>query len=101
MQYEMKKQFNESPLACPVRVEYDFFFKVPDSISKKKKEQMILGSILHTKKVDVTNLIKFTEDCLKGVVIVDDSQVVELSGRKKYSEKNSIIIKIYPITEDI
>jgi Holliday junction resolvase RusA-like endonuclease len=100
LQYEIKKQFTSDLISCPVRIEYDFFFEVPASTSQKKKLKMIEGEIPHTKKVDVTNLVKFTEDCLKGVVIIDDCQVIEFSARKKYGKKCSIIIKIFPVENE-
>lgn len=97
MQYEIKKQYKDQPINCAVKIEYEFLFEPPTSISKKKRLEMISGKIFHTKKIDVTNMVKFQEDTLKGVVIVDDCQVVEMTAIKRYAEKCSIIIRIFPL----
>jgi Holliday junction resolvase RusA-like endonuclease len=99
MQYELRKQYSGDLLKCPLSISYEFYFQPPISISKKTREAMIRGEIKHTKKVDVTNCLKFTEDCLKGIVIEDDCYVVHESGTKHYGEKCSIIIKIKSLLE--
>jgi Holliday junction resolvase RusA-like endonuclease len=81
-------------LDCPMSIEMDFFFKIPASTSKKKRERMLENDEPHVSKPDVDNCLKFYMDCLTGTVIVDDNIVYAASGHKYYSESDSVYIKI-------
>ncbi len=84
-------------LTGPLEIDYKFFFKIPPSYSKKKQQQLLDGKLFHTKTPDCTNIQKFFEDCLKGIVIRDDKQVTKSCSEKIYSNKNSVVIKIIEI----
>lgn len=56
---------------------------------------MLLGQLHHIVRPDTTNLIKFAEDTLKGIVIEDDSQVYGIVATKIYSETPKTIIKVF------
>ena len=60
---------------------------------------MLNNIIDHIVRPDCTNMQKFYEDCLKGIVIADDSQVVESIARKRYSDHPRTVITIKPVTE--
>jgi Holliday junction resolvase RusA-like endonuclease len=97
VQYHIKSQYDGNLLSCPLRIAYDFYFTVPKSASKKQREKMLNEEIYYTKTPDCTNVQKFFEDCLKGIVIEDDRYVVESTSKKHYANKCSVIIKIYPL----
>jgi Holliday junction resolvase RusA-like endonuclease len=59
---------------------------IPKSSSKSSKESMASGLIPHVKKPDVSNLIKFAEDILKEIVIIDDNIVTKIVASKLYSD---------------
>jgi Holliday junction resolvase RusA-like endonuclease len=92
--FEVQKQWNRPPIEMPVKVRCSFEMPIPKSTSKKKSWAMIKDEIKHTKKPDISNLIKFIEDCLNGVVWKDDSQIIYLAGGKFYSEEPKTIIMI-------
>jgi len=92
--FEVQKQWNRPPMETPVKVRCSFEMPIPKSTSKKKSWAMIKDEIKHTKKPDISNLIKFVEDCLNGVVFKDDSQIIYLAGGKFYSEEPKTIIMI-------
>lgn len=94
MQYQLKKSFSDDLLASPLRISYDFQFEIPKSYSKKKREAIAQGEILHTNTPDCSNVVKFFEDTLKGVVIEDDKYVVESIARKSYGNRCQVVIKI-------
>ena len=50
---------------------------------------------------DVDNLMKAVLDALNGVCYVDDSQVTELYGVKKFSDKPKIVIQIEEVKENV
>jgi Holliday junction resolvase RusA-like endonuclease len=92
--WEINQQYDSSIIEGPVHLSITFRMPIPSSFSKKKKIQILKGEILHTKKSDCSNLFKFAEDCLKGTVIKDDSQVVSLQAKKEYHENPETIITV-------
>lgn len=70
------------------------FFEPARSMSKKKREAMLLGELLPAKKPDIDNIVKAVLDALNGVAYRDDTQVVELHVRKQYSEKPRVEVCI-------
>ena len=73
------------------------FYDIPKSTSKKKREQMLSGDILPTKKPDIDNIAKCILDALNGVAYHDDTQVVLLTIRKSYSEIPRVEVEINKI----
>lgn len=67
-----------------LRVRIRAYFPIPKSVSKKKREAMIEGLLLHTKKPDCDNVAKAILDALNGVAFYDDSQVCVLAVSKRY-----------------
>lgn len=98
--WEIKKQYGGNPVECPVSVIFTFYMPIPASESKKKKEKMRLFQIYHCKKPDTSNLVKFAEDCLKGIVIKDDNQVVRILAAKEYSENPETLITVLLLKDD-
>lgn len=54
-------------------------FYLPPPKSKPKAQ------VYPTKRPDLSKLVRSTEDALKGVLWLDDSQIVDLLVRKRYS----------------
>lgn len=75
----------KTPLETSVAIDIEFFFEIPKSWGKKKKE----AAGWHTSKPDIDNLIKGVLDGLNGVAYADDMQVVNISARKQYTRSNS------------
>ena len=92
--FEVQKQWARPPIEGPLKVRCSFEMPIPKSTSKKKTWAMIKDEIKHTKKPDVDNLLKFTIDCLIGVIFKDDSQIIYLAGGKFYSEEPKTLIII-------
>jgi Holliday junction resolvase RusA-like endonuclease len=67
-------QWGSLPLQGVVFVECAFTFRMPERWSKAKKQAM--NGQYHLSRPDGSNCFKFIEDCLKGIVFVDDSQVM-------------------------
>ncbi len=77
----------------------EYHMPIPKSYSKRRAEECIQGP--HTKKPDLSNLIKFTEDAFNGIVWEDDSLICEIESRKFYSEKPKTVFKIENVSEKI
>ena len=95
-QWQIKRQYaSNNPIEGAVGILYHFYMPIPESASKKRKLEMMDSAIFHITRPDTSNLLKFAEDTLKGLVIKDDSQVVELTAYKKYAEHPRTEIKIF------
>ena len=80
----MGKQLLEGELIA----EIDAYFKIPKSATKGKKLAMEHNIVRPTKKPDMSNIIKIIEDALNKVAYKDDSQIVEVIGRKWWTLDN-------------
>lgn len=89
------------PLENALKVEISSYFAIPESFSKKKRQQALSGVILPTKKPDTDNIAKIILDSLNGIVYRDDKQVVELQVVKKYSDTPMTYVKIQEILGDV
>lgn len=78
----------------PLKFRVDAFFSVPKSWSKKKQQQALNGELYVTKRPDGDNILKICMDALNGVAFYDDSQIVEMSISKHYSENPRVEIEI-------
>lgn len=79
------------PADCYVSVNVSAFFPVPKSYSKKKREDCLERRLRPDKKPDMDNILKVVLDALNRVAYVDDKQVVELIGRKYYTESDGFL----------
>ncbi len=75
------------------------FYGMPKSASKKKKAQMLEGTIRPTKKPDLDNVLKVIADSLNGIAYKDDSQIVDTVVRKFYSAVPRVIVTISSLSE--
>jgi Holliday junction resolvase RusA-like endonuclease len=80
------KERIDSPVMGPIAVR--FIFQMPRPKSHFGKYGLLPSAPTRpTVKPDVTKLIRSTEDALKGIAWIDDSQIVFQFGEKVYSEK--------------
>jgi Holliday junction resolvase RusA-like endonuclease len=79
--------------ACAVELRLLFNMPIPKSYTKKKLVAIASGELQHVKIPDCSNLVKFIEDCLKEVVLVDDRQVVSITAKRQYAiEPGTVVI---------
>ena len=84
----LKKEFRgKKPYSQALTVSLVFHVKRPKSVSATKRP-------LPTVKPDIDNLVKGVLDCLNGIVIEDDAQVVSLAAEKRYAQQGSIWIGV-------
>jgi Holliday junction resolvase RusA-like endonuclease len=70
------------------------YFAIPKSASKKKRQDMQDGKIRPTKKPDMDNIIKIIADALNQIAYKDDSQIVDTTIQKYYSDNPRVIVMI-------
>lgn len=73
------KELIDSPLQCDI----DFYILRPESAKKRRYP--------HTRP-DLGNLEKPICDALEGILITNDSRIVDLNLRKRYAEKSPCVI---------
>lgn len=67
-------------------VSLTFYLPIPKSLTGGQKNAILWGFKEHNKKPDTSNLIKFYEDAANEILFHDDSMIVEVQGRKEYSD---------------
>ncbi len=75
-------------------------FPVPKSVSKKKREMMLQGKILHTKKIDCDNLAKIILDSLNGIAYDDDKQICRLYVEKVHGEQPRVEVFLKEVNHE-
>lgn len=81
----------------PVKIEIVACFAPPKSARKKDKIEMLANRILPEKKPDCDNIAKIILDALNKIAYIDDSQVIELVVKKRYSAEAKVIVHIEEI----
>lgn len=66
-------------------VSFYFYMEIPESNSIKEKNLKAWGVIPHNKKPDISNMIKFYEDCANEILFHDDSMISSGKYFKCYS----------------
>ena len=94
-----KFQYKQAPLTGPLKVELNFFRHIQSSISKKERELRLSGSHRPVVKPDTDNYIKSALDCLNGLLLEDDNQIVDLIAHKYYSDNPRVEIEVTQLNE--
>lgn len=79
----------------------DVFFKVPDSFSKKKREQALSGRLRPDKKPDIDNCLKEQFDSLNGIAYPDDKAIVDVQAHKYYAPEDYVTVTIIGTKNEI
>lgn len=87
---EAKQKKLEGQLKAEIRC----YFEIPNSYSKKKKEDALRGNIRPAKKPDLDNIMKIILDALNGLAYKDDKDIIECSIEKWYGEEARVEVEI-------
>ena len=80
------------PLSGPLQVKVYFIFSRPKShygTGRNATKLKPSAPTYFTKKPDTSNLLKFVEDAYNGMFWGDDSQIVLLTGLKRYVDADN------------
>jgi len=89
----MRKLWNRPFLCSPVQLDFLFIFEMPKSLSKRNR--IVVDGTPCLKVPDLSNLIKYYEDCGNGIIWEDDRLIWKESQRKIWGEdpRTEIIIR--------
>ena len=90
-------QYARPPLLGPLSVSLTFYRPVQKSISQSERERRLSNESKPVVKPDTDNYIKSTLDALNGILWHDDSQIVKISGEKRYSDNPRITVSVKPV----
>lgn len=71
-----------------IRARIVAYYKVPKSYTKKRVQAIREGLEHPLKKPDADNIAKIILDSLNDIAFHDDSQIIELTVIKRYTEEN-------------
>lgn len=94
-QYQCKDEMFEKGTMLDMRIMA--YFAIPKSASKKKRAQMLDEELRPAKKPDMDNIIKIIADALNKIAYYDDSQIVDTTIRKFYSDMPRVEVLIQEI----
>ena len=85
----------EKPLSGCLELRFLAILPIPQSLSRKAREEILAERTGHTVKPDLDNLAKQLKDALtRGAFWHDDRQVVRMICEKRYGEKPCWQVKI-------
>jgi Holliday junction resolvase RusA-like endonuclease len=85
------------PIEAPVRLELVAELPIPGSWSGRRRALAVTGDLLPTSRPDVDKFIKAGLDSLNEIVVRDDSQIVEISARKRFSIAPKLVMTVFPL----
>lgn len=92
---------HRKPLAGALSADIVFYMPWPKSLSDDDIAERIAMNETHvTTKPDLSNMVKNVEDALNGIVYRDDSQITDLTVRKRYCNNPGIVMQIKQIGEE-
>jgi Holliday junction resolvase RusA-like endonuclease len=87
----------QPPLTGPVHLTALIELPIPASWSKRRTAAAIVGEIRPTSRPDIDNFLKSGMDAINGIVLADDSLVVEVTAKKKFGVDPKLVLLITPI----
>lgn len=88
---------NKPPMTYPVEVYIGITLPIPESWSRKKREEAAAEKVFPDKRQtgDIDNLIKPVLDAANGVIWEDDCQVVAMGTTKKYGPTPGVELQVH------
>jgi Holliday junction resolvase RusA-like endonuclease len=86
----------KEPLEGAIEMDVVFYMPMP-KVSRIKTRAMINGSVYPIVRPDIDNMAYILTNAMKGIYYRDDSQIVDLSLRKRYAENPRTVVKVREI----
>jgi Holliday junction resolvase RusA-like endonuclease len=85
------------PINVPVRAEIVIDLVPPASWSGRRRDAALRGDVRPTVRPDCDNYCKSAMDTINGIVVSDDSMIVDLVVTKKYASIPQLTITVTPL----
>lgn len=95
----LRAMLGAKPLAGPLFARVDCYLPIPKSWTKAAREAARAGSLYPVSKPDLDNFKKAVFDAMNGVVFVDDSQIVDDAGKKRYADEPRVEVFIQELDQ--
>lgn len=92
--YAAEAMAGHPAMAGAVEIELLILIMPPASWSNKRRLAALAGLAYPITKPDADNVLKGVCDACNGIVFVDDKQVVDFKGSKRYNENSGCIITV-------
>lgn len=89
------QEAKQEKLSGELKAEIRCFFDIPNSYSKKKKEDAYYGRIRPTKKPDIDNICKIILDSLNGLAYADDKDIVSCTVDKWFDDNPRVEVMLW------
>lgn len=96
----MRIQYPFAPLEGPLLAWYCFQMPMSKRWNKKERAKGLKGSIHPAFRPDISNMVKFYEDCMNKTIFDDDALIIHSESFKMYSEDPKTLIWIRSPQED-
>lgn len=96
----MKNQYQAAPIDEAVTVFYRFDMPMSSGFKRRTREGVAKNKIHPGVRPDISNLIKYYEDCMNDLIYLDDSLIIRTEAIKVYSEEPKTSIWIRSATEN-
>jgi len=93
----LRNQHGDNPLETGC-VLLNVTFYMPVAPSRAKFRDSLMGTY-HYYTPDISNLIKYVEDCANGIIFKDDSQIVIVLAKKIYGDPARTEFSVVPVTK--
>jgi Holliday junction resolvase RusA-like endonuclease len=87
------------PLFVPLALDVIFFFPIPESWPKWKRDRALSSVVYHDTKPDLDNCLKLLKDALNAVFWLDDKQIWYAVASKRYGAVPRIEVIITPFDQ--
>ena len=85
----------QEPRLGALSVRIDAAMAIPESWSRRKRQEALSGDLMPTGKPDFDNIAKIVGDALNKIVWKDDSQIIVSSFRKFYSGSPGLTVSVW------
>ena len=84
----MRNHYDGPIIDYGVFISFEFYMAIPKRWRKDIKEKARNGLLHHVSKPDASNLAKYYEDCMRGVILQDDCKCVWISPVKLFAQND-------------
>ena len=97
----VRKLYRGEPWTGPVVIGLTAVFAIPQSWPKRVRQAAIEGRVWHIADPDLDQLVKQIMDAIKGIVVVDDNQLVGFERcAKRYGTPERTEVRLLFLDQD-